>query len=136
MHLVTTWISYRAVACLLFFCVILVLWCAAGDVTEAPQAAQKAAAGGKGGAVLLSTALAPALAVRSAETWVEWALPGLRPRLYPCWPCAANGRGEGAMGAARSAPLAVPISRAFAGNERRRGGTGVAGASCLRISFR
>ncbi|KAK9832529.1 hypothetical protein WJX81_006107 [Elliptochloris bilobata] len=58
---------------------------ASGDPAEYPQAAHKAAgagghtgrgAAGKRGASLLSAALAPALRVRSAETWVEWALPG------------------------------------------------------------
>ena len=90
--------SCRAVVylCLLRPRMARALCWAAGDAAEPTQAAQKAVAAGKGSAGLLSSALAPALRVRSAETWVEWALPGLGPRLGPImeWPCATRqGRG-------------------------------------------
>lgn len=72
-----------SVAVMLFPSANWALCRAAGDVAEPPQAAQKAAAAGKGSVGLLSSTLAPALRVRSAETWVEWALPGLGPWADP-----------------------------------------------------
>jgi len=62
--------------------------CAAGAPARELQTEQRVAELGGGGgapgvpsgagAALLSCALAPELSVRSAETWVDWALPGAR----------------------------------------------------------